>query len=200
MTETKILLLCFGLFIFSQNTIGQKQQSQTKIEYKNKGALYQLTIWKSAVEAIMGREPDNKEIQNDYLQLKAELDAAVNQFEYDMNRRNRLWKKFDVINEAFKNGKQTTQEYPSRIAGFAKEINQYIQNCQAFVTKYSGIEAIDGGSIDPLAVIGQGWTIYKDLKDIQGTKVEGLKNLLDSIKLSSPEEIGKEDKGKKDKS
>jgi len=201
MTKTKLLLFSIALLFFCQSSIGQDPKPLTKLEYKNKGILYQLTIWKNAVEAMMAQSPNNERIKEDYLQLKAQLDAAVNQFGYDMNRRNILWKKFDIINEAFKDGIQTRRTYPKKIAHFATEINQYVANCQTFINNYTARpEKLKAENVNPVDVLSLGWSIYKDLKDIQGKKVEGLTTLLNSIRLSSPNKIGKEDEGEKDKS
>ena len=77
-------------------------QTEIKVEYKSKGALYQLTIWKYAIESIMSKKSEDPKVQQDYNKIKAELDGAINQFEFEMNLKNKLVRKFNKINKAFK--------------------------------------------------------------------------------------------------
>ena len=116
---------------------------------KNKGVIYQLSAYKNAIESNGSRllndtttkngnpnvsDADKIKITRNYQKLKAELDGAVLQLKYEMNRRNNLVKKFDKINEAFLNNKPENALYTNKkISVFANEINQYIKNAKIFL-------------------------------------------------------------------
>ncbi len=207
-----------------------------QIEYKNKGAIYQLTIWKYAMESVMSRILNDstgheycinlidtqklyrglnnrddkkkkylfdsvvKDIKNqsiaNYSVIQAELDASIAQFIYELNRRNRIFKRFDKINNYFKKGpKSKFKCYDARITQFNNELFDYIKDCKTFIEiyvpkKHSSLPTAAGvADIDPVAVIDQIWTIFKDLKDIQAKKIDSLIEMFEKIRLKNSEEL-----------
>lgn len=145
-------------------------------------------------------KPEDLNTLKDYNKIKAELDGAINQFEYEMNRKNNLVHKFNKINKAFKgNAIPINRCCNKSTITFKSELDDYIKDCQTFIGEYDpttkaalSAKSLVSSDIDPVAVIGQIWTTYKDLKDMQSKKVDGLVTLLNSIRLSSQKDLVKQ--------
>jgi len=189
-----ILFTIISLIIF-KCAISQTAVNDTI--YDKNGVIYSLTIWKNVMESITKSELKakwvNPKVVKNYLKIEAELEAAINQFSFELNRKGCLVSKFNQIDDAFKNGKRKTQKYKKpAITTFAKQINNYIEECSKFaknpfytndnVEKTFFTDVV--GAIDPVALLSAGWTAYKDSKDLQNNKIDKLTGLLNSLKLS----------------
>jgi hypothetical protein len=210
--KVKNLLIITWISLISIQSFSQ----YSGIDLKSKGVIFQLAVYKNAIESRTSQllnatktpEDDKAKISANYQTLKTELDGAVLQLKYEMNKKNNLVKKFHKINEAFLDNKYENATYTDdKISTFAKEINQYIKNAKIFLLDPVKLETtakvhpprmpapdtfIDLSSISPLDFIGGGWTIYKDLKDLQGDKADGLASLLTEITLSNVKDLMKE--------
>jgi hypothetical protein len=174
----------------------QPSQPDTKAptDWKHQGVIYQLTLLKYAVESKretgLATAKDAKEkynIEKNYSMMKAELDAAIGQFLFELNVKNKLWKDFSRVDEAWKNNQRDVFFLNSHINTFAQQLNHYYLDCLHFINNPANLAEGDEKSlaaVDPLAVISLAEGIYKDFKDIQKGHVEALSSLLNTVTLS----------------
>ncbi|WP_018611867.1 hypothetical protein [Segetibacter koreensis] len=203
---TAILLLTLGVHAFSQFN---------DISLKNKGAIFQLSVWKSAIENVASQKindatiskSDKINISKNYQVLKAQVEGAVLQLRYEINNKNKLAKKFNQINCAFLNDQFETTTYKYiQLNAFVSEIKDYFRNAKLFLLDPITLSnnkkighprmpaapiSIDLSSISPIDFIGSGWTIYKDIKDLQGNRAEGLAALLSEVTLANLNDLKK---------
>ncbi|UPT68627.1 MAG: hypothetical protein M0D57_08410 [Sphingobacteriales bacterium JAD_PAG50586_3] len=181
------IFLLFFLFAISTTVIAQKPKYD---DLKKRGIVYTLTVLKFACEAKLNEQLTDGATANDaaanatYSTLKMQLDAALNQFDYELNRKNGLRCQFDKINKRFKVSGDFDNKGCAAIKDFKIQLSEYIKVAEDF-TGLSNKAAL----VDPLAVIDLAWGIFKDIHDIGKEKADGLKTILDGVRLAPPKDI-----------
>jgi hypothetical protein len=179
-----ILFLVFSFSAFSTFSLANATSFQ--------GVMYQLTVAKNLVEARyvskMGKDGADAESKKAYWALKLAFDAALNQFEYELNSKSCLARKFKKIDASFKKGTQKNPAYSNTvIQNFAQKINLYLSECEKFINPSHNKSnvSLDFSGLSPLDIVSDGWGIYKDIHDMQVEKANGLAAILNTLRLSS---------------
>ena len=158
------------------------------VVYAQQPVIYKLAGMKAGLESIaseaMKNEGEKAEVLKRYNKLRAQWDAAISQFQYDLNRKNKFTNAFEKINQRFVTGTQLQDTYPRAEASFfAKEINKFLQEGQDIINSQQSVVPSTIADFDPIAAVGQVYTMYKDWKDRQKAKADGLSEILDNLRL-----------------
>lgn len=182
------------LIVFLCSSVFLSAQAPQQPDWRHQGVIYQLTLLKYAVEskreAGLASAKDSREkynIEKNYSMMKAELDAAIGQFLFELNVKNKLWKDFARVDEAWKNNQRDVVFLNSHINTFARQLNQYYVDCLHYISNPANLAEGDEKSlaaVDPLSVIGMAEGMYKDFKDIEKGHVEALSSLLNTVTLA----------------
>jgi hypothetical protein len=200
--KSKILLCCCLL------SIGSKAQVSGLTDY---GVIYDLTLIRDMAEFTALRvisdtthsivkkgdsttrvpkfpKADKDLIIAEYFNLKTELDAAINQFQYDMSRKKSFARRFKRIDKNYRGKKLTIKN--TLLKNLVTHLDNYFQHSRDFITKWSppkrtgGIAAVELSAETVKGFLELGWTVYKDIQELRDKKVENLKASLDNIRLS----------------
>lgn len=177
--------------------------------FPNYGVIYQLSILKLKVETqaskILNDETKKASYEKTlqaYLELKNRLDVAINQFEYEMNNRPRLSKKFDRINKAYRRNDSDATFWNRKLGVFALQIKNFRYSSYQFLLEpgasnyflkmqpFLDLSTLTNFSFTD--VLGTAWGIYKDVSDLNRSRVDGLKAILETLRLSSIRDLIKD--------
>ena len=189
-------LLCFFYFIvaMSLNSIA------ANYGLVNLGLVSQLVEIKYNSEASYSRiatDPAATKLRKDsalanYNEIRVRIDRIIYQLSADMRWRNSV-KTYKILNKYFK------AHDLGQIEGEKGLIEPYVLAFKdLYLTYQRFINPVQPGTSKGiittaavLSVIDTGWTITKNIKDMQGKKVDGVIELLNNLRLNSPGDLVK---------
>lgn len=217
----KVIIFFVFCSLFNHITWGQSSMP-------NIGLVSQLVQVKYEAELIVfkvlqdtsttAQNKSSKEIVlKKYNELRMEVDAVVLQIGADMQVKGsvRLFKKLNkyyskhLLMDGDPQGKYLSKYGPAfrKIYELNSELRQTNQQLALAVknknvalvdTSASGNMVVEGLVAGALPVIELGWTIIKEWKAANQSKVEGIVTLLDGLRLTAPQDLGKKPESKKE--
>jgi hypothetical protein len=172
-----------------------------------KGVIYQMTETKHNIQSRANKclkytstSTVFKDLLIEYDEISRNINAAINQFIYELNRKKCLFAKFEKINKSYKYySGAINSKSPIIIKIFHNEISDYLINskafCDTFDLKYKAWKTkVDGKEVqllevDPVAIAELGWTIYTDIQQMISEKAAGLTEILNALKIESSGEL-----------
>jgi hypothetical protein len=217
----KKLLIITMLLVAAINTQAQRIYMPKGVELKNRGIISELTYWKENVEnktiRVLNDQRYNTssdvtgKVVGQYLDLKRDLDAAVNQLEYNVNLKKGLVRQFDELDWAYRNWhcdhcckheqhscvwSHYYRNINYELSDFSHEVKKYIQGCNKYVNMCDSlinIRATEGSvamkslNFDtpaPLDVMNTVWSIYKDIKERRDKLATNFISILEKVQLA----------------
>ena len=219
----KKLLIITMLLVADINTQAQRIYMPKGVELKNRGIISELTYWKENVENIVPRVLNDSrynrnpkvvaEVVGQYQNLKRDLDAAVNQLEYNINLKKGLVRQFDELDWAYRNWhcnhcckheqhscawSHYYRNINYELSDFSHEVKKYIQGCNELVNHCDDLIKKDQNNTtmsmtiskslptigEATGVVNAVWSIYKGIKERQDNVATGFVKILERVQLS----------------